>query len=64
MSSVLSKPKTPKIPKPQVVEEVTQIQEDATEEQNRARRRIALTGGRESTMMYGIQLALKKRLGE
>jgi hypothetical protein len=53
-----------KIPKQQVSEPVKVIEDDATEEQRRERRRIAQTEGRESTILSGISTALKKRLGE
>lgn len=70
MSSLFSKPKTPKIVAPVAVEpeeEIQVITEEAEEARKRERKRL-LTGGRRATMLSGIQSALarnlKKRLGE
>lgn len=64
MSGVFSKPKTPTLPKQEVVETKQSVQDDAGEEQRRSQRRIAQQGGRDSTMFAGIQKALKERLGQ
>lgn len=71
MSSIFSKPKTPDIPRPkeikfpevQQIAPVETITEDATAAARRRRKKIS-TGGRRSTILSGIQTALKKRLGE
>lgn len=65
MSGVFSKPKTPKIPpaapEPEPVSVVTEEGEQA---RRRERKRLLTRGGRQSTILSGIQSALKKRLGE
>ena len=64
MSGMFSSPKTPKIRKQEVVESVTKITDDANDEQKRVRQRISQASGYQSTVMAGIQSALKRRLGE
>ncbi len=73
MSSLFRKPRTPSLPPapapvkppppPEPIEEVQVLQEDEEDVRRRARKRL-LTGGRRSTILSGIQSALKKRLGE
>lgn len=67
MSSVFSKPKTPKLPAPiaapEPEEEVQVVTEEAEEARRRERKKL-LTGGRRATILSGITAALKKRLGE
>ncbi len=72
MSSVLRKSTvagaftspTPKLPPAQeTIEPVTTIEEDAGDVRRRKRKRLS-AGGRQSTILSGIQSALKKRLGE
>jgi hypothetical protein len=63
MSSVFSKPKSPKIPKQEPIEDVAVI-EDEAQDVSRRRRKKLLAGGRQSTVLSGIQNALKQRLGE
>lgn len=70
MSSLFSKPKTPKLAAPVIAEpeeEVRVITEEAEQARKRERKRL-LTGGRRTTMLSGItaalQKSLKKRLGE
>ncbi len=64
MSSILGKPKTPKLPpqqpEPEAVETVT---EDATVASRRRRKKL-VAGGKSSTVISGIRSALSKRLGE
>ena len=63
MSSVFGsvKPKLP--PAQETIEPVTTIEEDAGDVRRRKRKRLS-AGGRQSTILSGIQSALKKRLGE
>ena len=57
------KPKTPTLPKqPEPLEEVTKIEEDASDVQRREKKRL-LKGGKRGTIISGITSALKKRLG-
>jgi len=64
MSSLFSKPRTPDIPPPPPEPEpITTIEEDAAEAAKRRKKRV-IRGGRQSTILSGIQMALKKRLGE
>lgn len=63
MSGVLAKPKIPKIPPlPEPIEEITVVREEAEEAGRRERKKL-LTRGRRTTILSGIQTALKKRLG-
>jgi len=65
MSSLFHSPKTPKIPQmPSEPEPVTTVTEDAEDARRRERRHLLSRGGRQSTILSGIQSALKKRLGE
>ena len=68
MTSKPSKPKIPYIPKSEPVVDpvrtVEVVKEEATDEQVRARKKIAMSRGRESTLIAGIQQALKQRLGQ
>ena len=64
MTSVFGGGGDPKLPAQQKVEEVNKVTDDATDAAQATRRRIALTGGRESTMLAGMQNILKTRLGE
>ena len=64
MGGMFSKPSSPKIPPQEKVEEIQKVEDDANEEQQRARKKIANTSGRQSTMLAGISNALKTRLGE
>lgn len=61
MSGIFSSPKRPKIPKQE--SPVTVIDEEEPEEVRARERRRLLTGGRQSTILSGIQSALKRRLG-
>lgn len=63
MSGLFGKPKTPKIPKQEPIEEVQVITEGEEDVRRRERKRL-LTGGRGSTIISGILSSLKKRLGE
>ena len=63
MSSLVKPPKMPKIPTQEPIEEAEVIEEDAETARRRERRRLATTGKR-GTILSGIQMALKKRLGE
>lgn len=64
MSSLFRGPKTPKLPPaPEPIEEVEVIEEEAEEARRRERKKL-LTRGRRTTILSGIQSALKKRLGE
>lgn len=64
MSSVFRSPKTPDLPpEPEPVEEVSAIEEDATKAARREKKKFA-KGGRKSTILSGIQSALKRRLGD
>ena len=68
MSSIFSKPKTPKLPTMAAEPEPIQMVEEGAEEQGRNRRRRLAGLGAQSTRISGIQSALmsalKKRLGE
>lgn len=57
---------TPRIPKQTPVEPavVTEVVAEDIEEVKRRERKRLLTRGRRSTVLSGIQSALKKRLGE
>lgn len=55
------KPKLP--PPPEPVEQVQTVTETAQEESQRRKKKIA-TGGRQATILSGIQSALKARLGQ
>ena len=64
MSSVFSKPKSPKLPAMTPEAEPMQVvEEDAEKARLRERKRLA-KGGKRSTILSGIQSSLKKRLGE
>ena len=64
MTTMFSKPKTPNLPPvtPEP-EPMAVVEEDAGKAGRRERKRL-LRGGRMSTILSGIQSALKKRLGE
>ena len=63
-TSLFRKPKSPKIPpQPEPIEKIEVIKEDAEKAKRRERKKL-LTGGRRSTIISGINMALKKRLGE
>ncbi len=68
MSSItrlFNKPRGPDLPpEPEPVEEIATIQEDATEAGRREKKKILSRRGRKSTILSGIQSALKRRLGE
>lgn len=60
----LKSPKGPDLPAaPEEVEEIETVTADATKAQKRKKKGIR-QGGRQSTVLSGIQSALKKRLGE
>jgi len=60
----LKSPKDPKLPdEPEPIEEISTVTEDAATAQRRKKRGIRQSG-RQSTVLSGIQSALKKRLGE
>ena len=63
MNGIFSSPKTPKITPQEQVEEVQKVADDASAEQERAKKRILQSSGKQSTMIAGIANALKKRLG-
>ncbi len=64
MSSLFRSPKKTKLPPQQApIEEVEVIQEDAAAAGRRERKRLISRRGRKSTILSGIQSALKKRLG-
>jgi hypothetical protein len=64
VKDIFSKPKSPKLPAPpEEVEEIETVTEDAAVAQRRKKKGIK-QGGRQSTVLSGIQSALKKRLGE
>ncbi len=63
MSSIFGKPKKPKLPAaPEPIEDVTVVQEDASDAQRR-RKKFLSGKGRSGTIISGITSALKKRLG-
>lgn len=65
MSGAFSKPKSPKIPKQEQVEEIQTVTEDATIDAEKEKKRLLATSGKLSTLQAGIANAiLKKRLGE
>lgn len=56
--------KTPKLPpEVELLEKVNIIEEEASKAARRKRKKFA-KGGRKSTILSGIQSALKRRLGE
>lgn len=64
MSNIFSGgPKSPKIAPAEEIEPIETVEESAGEARRRERKRLA-KGGRRSTIVSGIQSALKKRLGE
>ena len=64
MTSLFKSPKRPRIPpSPEPIEEVEVIEEGAEEVRRKEKKRL-LTGGRRATILSGIAMALKKRLGE
>ena len=63
MGGLFSKPKTPDIKKPEIVEEPKVITED--EDAVKRRKRASLANqGRAENILSGISTVLKKRLGE
>ncbi len=63
MSSLFGKPSTPDIPLVAApVEKIETVTEEAEVARRRERKKL-LRGGRRSTIISGIQSALKKRLG-
>ena len=65
MSSLFNKPRGPDLPpEPEPIEEITVTQEDAVEAGRREKKKILSRRGRKSTILSGIQSALKRRLGE
>ena len=64
MSGVFSSPKKPKMqPQQAEPEPIATVTEDAEVSRRKERKKLS-TGGRQSTMLSGIQAAIKKRLGE
>lgn len=64
MSGIFGRPKVPDIPKqPEPVADVRMVKEDAETAGRRERKKLQ-AGGRKTTILSGIQSALKKRLGE
>jgi hypothetical protein len=61
------RPEAPKAPEPvesiEPAEEQKTITDDASAAQKR-KKKVGLRGGKQSTVLSGIQTALKKRLGE
>lgn len=64
MSSMFSKPSTPKIPRARKVEEMKVVKESAEDQKQRLRRHLISTSSYQQSFMAGIRNALKKRLGE
>lgn len=64
MSGIFSKPKMPKLPPQEPEVEPVEIVTEKAEVARRRERKRLLTGGRRSTILSGIQSALKRRLGE
>lgn len=63
MSSVFGSPKAKLPPAQEEIEPVATIEEDEADVRRRERKKL-LAGGRRSTILSGIQMALKRRLGE
>jgi hypothetical protein len=63
MGGVFPKPKSPSLPPIQETEEPQAVVEDETDVKRRQRRKLQ-TAGRSQNILAGIQMALKKRLGE
>jgi hypothetical protein len=63
IKSIFKKPEQPDLPEQEEVEEIATVTEDAAVAQKRKKKGIK-QGGRQSTVLSGIQSALKKRLGE
>ena len=63
ITKLFDKPKAADIPQQEEVEEVSTVTQDAADAQRRKKKDIK-QGGKQSTVLSGIQSALKKRLGE
>ena len=63
LKSIFKKPKQDLPPEQEEVEEISTVTEDAATAQQRKKKGIR-QGGQKSTVLSGIQSALKKRLGE
>jgi len=64
MSGLFSKPKMPDIPKqPEPIQDIKMVTEEADVARRREKKKL-LAGGRKTTILGGLQTALKKRLGE
>jgi hypothetical protein len=64
VGKLFDKPKQPDLPQEQEpIEEVSTVTQDAAKAQQRKKRGIR-QGGSQSTVLSGINQALKKRLGE
>jgi hypothetical protein len=63
IKSLNKKPKGPDIDEPEPIEEVSVATDDAAAAKRR-KKKVGIRGGQQSTVLSGIQSALKKRLGE
>lgn len=64
MSGVFSKPKSPKLPKQQIIEETQEVLVENEDEIKRKQERKLATKGRAENLLAGLQNVLKQRLGE
>lgn len=64
MSGMFSKPKSPKLPPPQKVQETQEVTVENEEEVKRKQKRLMANKGRAENLLAGLQNALKQRLGE
>lgn len=63
MSTLFGRPKTPEMPPQQEAPPMAVTETEAERSRRRLRKKL-MVGGRRSTILSGIQSALKKRLGE
>jgi len=63
MTTLFGRPKTPEMP-PQEEAPPMAVTETEAERGRRRQRKKLMVGGRKSTLLSGIQAALKRRLGE
>lgn len=63
MSSIFGRPKRPRMP-PQEEAPPMAVTETEAERSRKSQRKKLMVGGRRSTILSGIQSALKRRLGE
>ena len=58
------KTRTPKLTQQEPIEKVEKVQQDEVQAGKQEKRKRALSGGRDNTLIAGIREALKQRLGQ